>query len=394
MLVCRLNPQHVYPETYSQCPWCQQQEAPLNFPPPTQPAVSPAPLGPASAATPVPPPPVAAAAAPPAAPQPAPAAPALPPQAPITSPVPAPVSAPITSPVSAREPGKKRGLMAAIIATVTLAAVATGAVVWLVKGRSAPEPQGAAAPTASSSPAARETTQAASATPATTTQVATPTPSPSRTNLRLPEAPSAQLQAGAESRYSESYAAQVTGVSQDGLSLNVDFTATGPSDLRRPETSCLMIAGDDGQSYTARLADSALTTDTTGHFEGTLTFPALISGRYTFLYSCRTDYSAAEIGTVTVPSVGVSRFSEDYYAVVLGYDYTDLFFAAHGRSDLPSPETSCIEAYAGTYNPQVTIESQWSPADKTLVGKMSFIREAKYSTFRYSCADYTEVWVD
>lgn len=421
MLVCRLNPQHVYPENYAECPWCQQQGQ-LNFPPPTLPAVSVAPPGPAPtpAGTPMPYTPPAAPM--PDAPPPATPAPAAFPNSdlaagqphgdqgfqPTEQPLPAHVAPPSVEaqaagspslpPSPAGESSKRRGLTAAVIATVTLAVVATSLGAWFLINRSAPG-ETVAASTASPSPSTEETTRASSTAPAPTapasaTPVATATPSPSRTNLLIPEAPSAQLQAGAESRFSETYAAQVTGVSQDGLRLNVEFTATGADDLRRPETSCLKITGEDGQSYTARPTGTSLTSQGSDHYQGTLTFPALISGKYAFLYSCKPDYSEAEIGTVTVPSVGVSRFSEDYYAVVLGYDYTDLFFAVHGRSDLRAPETSCIMAYAGTYHPEVTIDSEWSPDDKTLVGKMRFIRETKGATFQYSCSGYTEVWVD
>ena len=205
--------------------------------------------------------------------------------------------------------------------------------------------------------------------------------------------PSADLHRGAESRYSADYAARVDAVSHDGLQVHVDFSASGRSDLRRPETSCLVITGTDGQTYIARPTQVALTTDERGNFAGRLSFPAIVTGAYGFQYSCSSDYSTAEIGSVNVPAVGVSRFSEDYYAVVLGFDGTRIQFAVHGRSDLRGPGSSCISLDGQSFTPEVAIESEWSNDAITLAGAMEFSQEVAGWTFVYSCSGYSEVYL-
>ncbi|PPI18906.1 hypothetical protein C5D04_00425 [Rathayibacter sp. AY1D2] len=206
--------------------------------------------------------------------------------------------------------------------------------------------------------------------------------------------PSVNLYSGAESRYSADYAARIDAVSHDGIQVHIDVSAFGQSDLRRPETSCLVIIGTDGQTYMARPTEVALTTDERGNFAGRLSFPAIITGAYGFQYSCSSDYSTAEIGSIIVPAVGVSRFSEDYYAVVLGFDGTRIQFAVHGHSDLRSPESSCINLNGQSLTPEVAIESEWANDAITITGAMLFPQDVGGWTFVYSCSDYSDVHLD
>lgn len=262
-------------------------------------------------------------------------------------------------------------LVAAIVAVVV---VASGAWVFIATRPQAPEASvpGQADPESSlTNPAA-----GSEGTPSAGRQV---------------EPVAARLQPGSDSRYSADYAATVTAVSQDGLQVHVDFTASGRSDLRRPETSCLAIEGADGAYYLARPTAISLSTDSPGAFSGRMSFPALVSGSYGLRYSCATDYTIAALGTVDVPSVGVSRYSEEYYVAVLGFDEHDVEFAAHGRSDLRSPETSCARLGDQLLSPTVSLQKEEIGQGILLVGRMSFPKAIIGSAFVYSCADYSEV---
>lgn len=199
------------------------------------------------------------------------------------------------------------------------------------------------------------------------------------------------LHSGAESRYSADYGARVDSVTQDGLQLHIDFTASGLSDLRRPETSCMVISGADGQTYVSRPTGVALASDEVGRFVGRLSFPAIVSGEYRLQYSCADDYSTADIGSVTVPAVGVSRYSEDYYAVVLGFDGTRVQFAVHGRSNLLAPNSSCVILDGQSLTSTVALDSEWAIDAITLIGTMEFPAEVAGRVFVYSCNSYSEV---
>lgn len=205
------------------------------------------------------------------------------------------------------------------------------------------------------------------------------------------EAPTSDLLSGSESRYSADYAAQVDAVAQDGLRIHISITAHGKADLRRPETSCLIISGTDGRTYVARPTDTTLTTDERGHFVARLSFPAIITGTYGFQYSCAGDYTTADLGSVNVPSVGISRYSEEYYAVILGFDGIHVHFVAHGRSDLRGPESSCVIRDDQSLIPAVAIDSKWVGEAITYTGTMKFSSEVAGGSFVYSCSGYSEV---
>ena len=54
---------------------------------------------------------------------------------------------------------------------------------------------------------------------------------------------------GQVSRYSDRYYADVVEVTGNGYLLQVQIDAHGAADLRRPETSCVHIVGDDNNGY-------------------------------------------------------------------------------------------------------------------------------------------------
>lgn len=331
MAVCSRDPRHVYPDHNKTCPWCQQQQSATI---PQQTAMAPVkPTAPTSVR-----------------------------------------QRPQSAPVSASKAGRPRRTSTAIAPLAVVGVVVVGVAVALAAAQDSPGPNTASG--------------AAQSEAVDTTTVVTEEPEPVS---RAVAEPSADLHSGAESRYSADYAARVDAVSHDGLQVHVDFSASGRSDLRRPETSCLVITGTDGQTYIARPTQVALTTDERGNFAGRLSFPAIVTGAYGFQYSCSSDYSTAEIGSVNVPAVGVSRFSEDYYAVVLGFDGTRIQFAVHGRSDLRGPGSSCISLDGQSFTPEVAIESEWSNDAITLAGAMEFSQEVAGWTFVYSCSGYSEV---
>ncbi len=207
-----------------------------------------------------------------------------------------------------------------------------------------------------------------------------------------PGGPGFQVAGGSESRYSSEYAAQVTGVEGDGYSLRVHFDAVGRSDLRSPESSCVRIAGDDGNEYVARPSAMALSVEQSTNYAGTLTFPALISGSYALNYSCSSDYSLAQLGNVSVPSIGVSRYSSSYYAVVLSTSGNSLRFASHGTSDLRDPASSCLVGGGDEVSPQVSLDFQASDYSLTYIGTMTFGSVPPGAGFLYSCSsDYPTV---
>ncbi|MGV1004579.1 MAG: hypothetical protein ACOYEV_07395 [Candidatus Nanopelagicales bacterium] len=203
--------------------------------------------------------------------------------------------------------------------------------------------------------------------------------------------PRYSLSSGATSRYSDTYSARVTSAEGGGYELRVNFEASGLEDLRRPEESCLRIAGDDGSEYVSRPIGMRLRVEESDNYVGTLTFPALISGSYEFNYSCRSDYSRASLGQVNVPSLGVSRYDESYYAVVLATKGRVLEFASHGPSDLRDPGTSCLESEAGDpVVSKVVLDDKSSKFASFFIGSMSFPKIPPGARFIYSCrSDYS-----
>jgi hypothetical protein len=67
----------------------------------------------------------------------------------------------------------------------------------------------------------------------------------------------------------------------------VDFDASGFSDLREPETSCVKVGG-----RTIRPAGTSLAIDQSGHYVGEMRFQEQGAGSYRFVYSCESDYSS------------------------------------------------------------------------------------------------------
>ncbi|MGW1671335.1 protein kinase domain-containing protein [Streptomyces sp. NPDC002324] len=194
------------------------------------------------------------------------------------------------------------------------------------------------------------------------------------------------------SRYQDpGYAATVTGVKADGHQLAVSLRARGEADLRAADTTCLEVRGADG-TFTVRPTAWDAETARPGVFDGTLTFPLLVSGRYVLRYSCRDDYSAAELGTATVPRIGISRYSDEFFAVVLSADRTagglQVIFASAGDSTLRSPQTSCLnQGGAQEYPQDVRLDRSDTTLNHFHYGAMNFPPGAPGSSFTYSCAD-------
>ncbi|MFM9696903.1 protein kinase domain-containing protein [Streptomyces europaeiscabiei] len=207
-----------------------------------------------------------------------------------------------------------------------------------------------------------------------------------------PEPPTFTAGTPGVSRYQHpGYAATVTAVEADGHQLTVALRARGEADLREADTTCLVVRGPDG-TFTVRPTAWDTETARPGAFDGTLTFPLLVSGRYVLRYSCQNDYSDAELGTATVPHIGISRYSDEFFAVVLSADRTSsgvqLVFASAGDSHLRSPQTSCLNQRGAQEYPQdVRLDRSDTTLNHFHYGVMDFPSGAAGSSFTYSCAD-------
>ncbi|MDX3520027.1 protein kinase domain-containing protein [Streptomyces scabiei] len=199
------------------------------------------------------------------------------------------------------------------------------------------------------------------------------------------------------SRYRDpGYAATVTGVKADGHQLAVSVRARGEADLRAADTSCLVVRGADG-TFTVRPTAWDAETARPGAFDGTLTFPLIVSGGYALRYSCRDDYSDAALGTATVPRIGISRYSDEFFAVVLTADRTSgglqLVFASAGDPTLRDPRTSCLNRSGAPERPRdVRLDRSDTTLNHFHYGVMDFASGTPGSSFTYSCAaDYSDV---
>jgi hypothetical protein len=206
------------------------------------------------------------------------------------------------------------------------------------------------------------------------------------------------------------YSATVTSAAGSGVSLRLGFDAKGASGLFRPEGSCVWVANPvkatERLQVTPALAN--ITTDTDGHYAGTLIYPLLIPGHYTFQYACNDGYSEVEIGTAAnIPIVGISESSTLFFAVIFavihaGTDVSVLFGTTGGptangvHGALEAPDTSCIVSSGSTVKPSVKVD--WrvqnglqSNLGAVVVGAMTFSK-ANSGSFIYSCGnDYSAV---
>ncbi|MDX2934479.1 serine/threonine-protein kinase [Streptomyces ipomoeae] len=233
--------------------------------------------------------------------------------------------------------------------------------------------------------------------PDTVTPAGTPADSVRAPSAAAPEPPTFTRGTLGVSRYQDpGYAATVTSVNASGHQLTVALRARGEADLRAADTTCLVVRGPDG---TFRVRPTAWDAETArpGAFDGTLTFPLLVSGRYVLRYSCQDDYSDAELGTATVPHIGISRYSDEFFAVVLSADRTSsglqLVFASAGDPTLRSPQTSCLnQGGAEEYPEDVRLDRSDTTLNHFHYGVMDFASGAQGSSFTYSCAgDYSAV---
>ena len=98
------------------------------------------------------------------------------------------------------------------------------------------------------------------------------------------------------------YRADVIRVAQEGGLIVVSIDASGKTDLRAPQTSCVQVQDDSGTQIAALPVKSwEPTLSQPDHYQGDLAFdPGTIPvGTYLFRYSCAADYTPARIGTAT-----------------------------------------------------------------------------------------------
>ncbi|WP_327731983.1 serine/threonine protein kinase [Streptomyces sp. NBC_00487] len=228
--------------------------------------------------------------------------------------------------------------------------------------------------------------------PDTATPAGTPAEPARAPSAAAPEPPTFTRGTLGVSRYQHpGYAATVTSVEAHGHRLTVALRARGEADLRAADTTCLVVRGPDG-TFTVRPSEQNAETARPGVFDGTLTFPLLVSGSYVLRYSCRDDYSDVALGTATVPHIGISIYSDEFFAVVLSADRTSsglqLVFASAGDATLRSPQTSCLDqGGAEEYPENVRLDRSDTTLNHFHYGVMDFPSGAVGSTFTYSCAD-------
>jgi hypothetical protein len=241
------------------------------------------------------------------------------------------------------------------------------------------------------------TTEVSPITPPTTPDPAPQTDSSVPTAPFVPPAIAFTPASGGESRYDEDFAATVTAIEPAGPLLTLGFEAVGGPGLRDPLTSCLEVDGPRGP-FVSHVVASSLTVADPGHYLGTLTFPTIVPGTYSFRYSCRPDYSPAVVGSAAMELVGVSRYSSEFYATILSVTNsgtgTTVQFAAHGGPGLRDPATSCLEAGSASISPHLSlVDSRTDSVSRFLIGSLTF-PDAAGGRFRYSCRpDYTDVEV-
>ena len=241
-------------------------------------------------------------------------------------------------------------------------------------------------PSAASSASTTSSTTT-STTPEGTMRPATPQPS---TSPPLAIAGSTfSPTSGGTSTYSAQYSANISAPTTDGATLVVPIDATGQSDLRDPSSSCVLV-DYMASTYTILPITETLTVNQPGNYIGTLSFPLVLPGTYSFEYSCQTDYSTVNLGDFNAPILGVSASSANRsFAAVLAVapssSSTVVSFAAVGPPDLPAPNSSCLTAAGQTVQgtTQVTYQSP-TTLSEFVMGSISFSGTGDTS-FTYAC---------
>jgi hypothetical protein len=196
------------------------------------------------------------------------------------------------------------------------------------------------------------------------------------------------------SRHDTTYGVEIIDVSADEVLLTVTFEARGPDNLRRPEFASVEVTGP-GVSYMLSPVKVELTHNVPGHYAGNLSFPYVLPGTYTFHYSSAAG--GVQLGGSDTPTVGVSRYSDRYFAVVRRSwrepEGVAISFAAHGAEDLRDPETSVLETGYEIIPATVYIDREWSGPNRLITGTMIFPGGVS-GAFRYSgFDDYSPVGV-
>ncbi|MEQ8840992.1 MAG: hypothetical protein RIB98_08425 [Acidimicrobiales bacterium] len=171
---------------------------------------------------------------------------------------------------------------------------------------------------------------------------------------------------GVESRYSGSvtgdYYATVVGIAYRGNEIEVAFQATGNSDLRRPETSCLI--GPDGSAIEPEVTD--LSTDSPGFFEGSFLFQVGGVGSYDFVYSCSSDYSSARVFAIELQALDSLDVGGGTVYLTEALQVRDVFgvrFVEIGFSGLVV--STCVEHPDGGYLALVAVDTDEAAARST-----------------------------
>ncbi|WP_371573372.1 serine/threonine-protein kinase [Streptomyces sp. NBC_01314] len=304
---------------------------------------------------------------------------------------------PLRSPVHAPASGRRLALTVALVLAASLLVVAGVSLAGPDSGSESQDGLPDSAPsttvTASAEPFGDGKPSSRTTPPRDTDTLAGTPAEPARApSAAAPEPPTFTAATLGVSRYQHpGYSATVTAVRADGHQLTVALRARGEADLRAADTTCLVVRGPDG-TFTVRPTAWDAETARPGAFDGTLTFPLLVSGRYVLRYSCRNDYSDADLGTATVPHLGISRYSDEFFAVVLSADRTSsglqLVFASAGDPTLRSPRTSCLnQGGAQEYPRDVRLDRSDTTLNHFHYGVMNFPASAAGSSFTYSCAD-------
>ena len=191
------------------------------------------------------------------------------------------------------------------------------------------------------------------------------------------------------------YQARIGPAAQNGFTLVVPITATGPSALRNPSTSCVEVASAAGD-ITLPVMSADLPTDLAGNFQGSLTFALVVPGSYTFSYSCQSDYSSVPLGVFSEDVVGISVYPNgNYVAVVTTIAINSagmtVGVVAAGAADLDGLNGACIQSPSRQVDGigHVTYQSMTDSA--ALIAGVVGFQGASSGGFSYDCSNYPTI---
>jgi len=166
-------------------------------------------------------------------------------------------------------------------------------------------------------------------------------------------------------------------------------------DLRDPTTSCIQIATSAGEvTLSALTAD--LPVNTPGHYQGSLTFPLVVSGSYSFSYSCESDYSVVTLGSLAQNVVGLSVYPGGNFVVVVTKvtptsSGVVLSFEAAGASDLDQPDSSCLETSTTHVTGIGHVATSMVTATAAMLAGVVDFSSTDAGGFSYDCGQYPTI---